>query len=173
MGFLNDIENDVESGWNKTKRWVVDTEQKIEKPVTGVVNDVKDEFQSIGNTISNDFKVVGDGVKSAVYTISNEVSQVDDAIIGGFNKFEKVGNNIVNELGDDFGRIGSFLTKGERVLENIATDTYKIGASLFKLFDKVLVPVIEWSADHPFIILGAGASYAGLVYYNQAKKVLK
>jgi len=57
-------------------------------------------------------------------------------------------------------------------VEVVAEDTYKVGSALFNIFDKVAIPMLTWMADRPMLIIGATATYSGLLVFNQAKMAI-
>lgn len=90
-----------------------------------------------------------------------------------FQDVKTIAQNIEKDVGiiaDEFYKVEETVVEDA---ETIGKDAYKIGSSLFSLFEKVAIPMIEFMADNPKLIIIGTASYSGLLFYNQVKKALR
>jgi len=156
MDLFNDVGNFIEDYTpigviEKSLRGVKrETKNPILKPMETVINEV------------NPIKIDSSGVNFKTPDI------YQDAL------------NVFQEIQKDVKIAGEGIVKGEQFLEDqlvyiesgveeVFVDTSKVFKSLFRIFENVGIPIIEFAANNPKLIIFATATYSGLLVFNQAK----
>lgn len=125
----------------------------ILKPIEAVAKEIdpltisKDGVQIKQPQLFQDVKVVIQDVERDVRLIGDEMVKAEKFVASGVSYAFKEGKEIL-------------------------VDTKIVVSSLFNIFEKVAIPMIEWMAENPKIIIGGTAVYSGLLVYNQAKMAL-
>lgn len=173
MGFFSKIEDWGSSAVN----WVENKSEDAYNSAKDEYNSVKDSTVNVFDKIETAVVNVGKGVENEITKDINKVSGVVDEFSGyvqsGFQSIVSAEEKTMNFFESSFDTVKDVSYKVEHGFEVLAKDTYKIGSSLFGLFENVAIPMIEFMADHPQLVIGATATYAGAVYYNQIRATLR
>jgi len=138
----------------------------VENTFTNIGSGIKNEFSKDLGAVENTFSNIGSGIKNEFNTVENKI---EDFGLGIKNEFSKDFDVVKNSFNTFSGEVVVI----EKKIETVATDVYRIGSALYGVFENVVVPTVEWMAKNPKIVIGGGASYAGLLYYNQVKLAIK
>jgi len=138
----------------------------VENTFTSIGSSIKNEFSKDLGAVENTFSNVGKGIKNEFNTVENKI---EDFGLGIKNEFSKDFDIVKNGFNTFSGEVVVI----EKKIETVVTDVYRIGSALYGVFENVVVPTVEFMANNPRLVIGAGASYAGLLYYNQVKLAIK